>query len=194
VIEELDEKEAVKLFTLMSSDLATDLIGRLQVDTMRRYVSMMPEKPRNRVIELLRYPENSVGGVMINDIICLPFDLTGVEAKMELRKRLKEVDFTSVIFLVDDVESRKLRGAALLRDLLTVDDDQSIDEIMDPYLKVLAPFDDAGDAAYKIVNGQLSAMPVVDSEGRLLGAMTIDAAISRLIPATSSLQTLRVFS
>ena len=194
VIEELDEKEAVKLFTLMSSDLATDLIGRLQVDTMRRYVDMMPKKSRNRVIELLRYPENSVGGVMINDIICLPADLTGAEARQELKTRLKEVDFTSVIFLVDDTESRKLRGAALLRDLLTASEDHSIDEIMDPYLKTLAPFDDAGDAAYKIVNGQLSAMPVVDPEGRLLGAMTIDAAIARLIPATSNLQTLRVFS
>jgi Mg/Co/Ni transporter MgtE len=178
----------------MSPDLATDLIGRLQVDTMRRYIGIMPKKNRNRVIELLRYPENSVGGVMINDIICLPADLLGAEAKRELQKRLKDVDFASVVFLVDDLESRKLRGAALLRDLLTIDDDRSIDEIMDPYIKILAPFDDAGDAAYKIVNGQLSAMPVVDPEGRLLGAMTVDAAISRLIPATSNLQTLRVFS
>ena len=194
VIEELDEKEAVNLLSLMSSDLATDLIGRLQVDTMRRYVDMMPKKNRNRVIELLRYPENSVGGVMINDMICLPADLTGAEARQELHTRLKDVDFTSVIFLVDDLKSRKLRGAALLRDLLTVEDDQRIDEIMDPYLKILGPFDDAADAAYKIVNGQLSAMPVVDPDGRLLGAMTIDAAISRLIPATSNLQTLRVFS
>jgi CBS domain-containing protein len=194
VIEELDEREAVNILSLMSSDLATDLIGHLQVDTMRRYVSMMPEKPRNRVIELLRYPENSVGGVMINDMICLPAGLTGAEAKQELQKRLKAVDFTSVIFLVDDEESRKLRGAALLRDLLTVGAEQTIEDIMDPYLKVLDPFDDAGDAAYKIVNGQLSAMPVVNPEGRLLGAMTIDAAIARLIPATSNLQTLRVFS
>jgi len=194
VIEELDERDAVKLLSLMSSDLATDLIGRLQVDTMRRYVTMMPKKNRNRVIELLRYPENSVGGVMINDIICLPADLTGAEAKRELRRLLKDVDFTSVIFLVDDEESRKLRGAALLRDMLTADDDQTIEDVMDPYLKVLDPFDDAGDAAYKIVNGQLSAMPVVNTEGRLIGAMTIDAAIARLIPATSNLQTLRVFS
>jgi len=194
VIEELDERDAVKLLSLMSSDLATDLIGRLQVDTMRRYVTMMPKKNRNRVIELLRYPENSVGGVMINDIICLPADLTGAEAKRELRRLLKDVDFTSVIFLIDDEESRKLRGAALLRDMLTADDDQTIEDVMDPYLKVLDPFDDAGDAAYKIVNGQLSAMPVVNTEGRLIGAMTIDAAIARLIPAASNLQTLRVFS
>jgi Mg/Co/Ni transporter MgtE len=194
VIEELDEAEAVSLLSLMSSDLATDLIGRLQVETMRRYVGMMPKKKRNRVIELLRYPENSVGGVMINDIICLPADLTGAGAKKELQNRLKDVDFTSVIFLVDDKEARKLRGAALLRDLLTAEDGQRIEEVMDPYIKVLDPYHDAGDAAYKIVNGQLSAMPVVNPEGKLLGAMTIDAAIARLIPATSNLQTLRVFS
>ena len=194
VIEELPAKQAVNLLSLMSPDLATDLIGRLQVDTMRRYVGMMPEKYRNRVIELLRYPENSVGGVMINDIICLPADLTCAEAKQQLQNRMKDVDFTSVIFLVDDEVSGKLRGAVQLRDLLTAEDDQKMEDIMDPYLKVLDPYEDAGEAAHRIVDGQLSAMPVTNTDGKLIGAMTIDAAISRLIPPTSNLQTLRVFS
>jgi Mg/Co/Ni transporter MgtE len=69
-----------------------------------------------------------------------------------------------------------------------------LEEIMDPYLETLEPFEDATDAAYRIVGGQLHAMPVVATDGRLIGAMTIDAAISQLVPATSSLQSLRVFS
>jgi len=194
VIEELEDDEAVELLCLMSPDLATDLVARLKIDTMRRWLGRMPSRCRNRIIELLKYPETSVGGVMINDIICFASELTGAEAKRLIQERLKDVDFTSMIFLVDDEQTRKLRGSLPLRDLLTCDDEKRLEEIMDPYLETLDPFGLAGDAAYRIVSGQLSAMPVVNGEGRLLGAMTIDAAIAQLVPATSGLQTLRVFS
>ena len=65
---------------------------------------------------------------------------------------------------------------------------------MDPYLETLDPYQDAADAAHRIVGGQLHAMPVVAKEGKLVGAMTIDAAISQLLPSSSILQTVRVFS
>jgi magnesium transporter len=194
VIEELEEKEAVGLLERMSPDLATDLIGRLHVDTMKRYLSLMPQKKSNRIIELLRYPENSVGGVMINELICVPLEMDVGEAGHKVRDSLRRVDFTSLVFVVEDNASNKLRGAIQLRDILITDETNSLEEIMDPYLETLEPFEDATDAAYRIVGGQLHAMPVVATDGRLIGAMTIDAAISQLVPATSSLQSLRVFS
>jgi magnesium transporter len=194
VIEELEEKEAVGLLERISPDLATDLIGRLHVDTMKRYLSLMPQKKSNRIIELLRYPENSVGGVMINELICVPLEMDVGEAGHKVRDSLRRVDFTSLVFVVEDDATNKLRGAIPLRDILITDETKTLEEIMDPYLETLEPFEDATDAAYRIVGGQLHAMPVVATDGRLIGAMTIDAAISQLVPATSSLQSLRVFS
>lgn len=194
VIEELPEDEAVDLVCRMSPDLATDLVGRLDLDTMRRWLSRMPRKSRDRIVELLRYPEDSVGGVMLNDIICLSAATTGAGANEAIRQKLSDVDFTSVIFIVDDVDGRKLRGAMPLRELLTAPDDRPLEEMMDPYLEPLDPFGSARDAAYRLVGGQLAAMPVINPEGRLLGAMTIEAAIALLVPPTSGLQGLRVFS
>jgi CBS domain-containing protein len=194
VIEELPESEAIELVCLMSPDLATDLVGRLEVDTMRRWLSCMAPRYRERIIQLLRYPENSVGGVMVNDVVMLPAGMTAGDSKAAVQSRLGDTHFTSVIFVVDDLTNRKLRGAMLLREILTAPDDRTLDEIMDPYLEPLDPFGAASDAAYRIVGGQLAAMPVVDEEGRLLGAMTVDAAVTQLVPPTSGLQSLRVFS
>jgi Mg/Co/Ni transporter MgtE len=61
-------------------------------------------------------------------------------------------------------------------------------------LAALDPFEAAREAAYRLVGGQLAAMPVVVADGRLVGAMTINAAIAQLLPSTSALGALRVFS
>jgi CBS domain-containing protein len=192
VIEELDEHDALDLIRRMSLDLATDLLGRLHIDTMRRYVTKLPADRREKVIELLRYPEDSVGGVMINDLVVLPDGLSVSEAQSEVHARIKDVDFISLIFVVD--EAGKLRGSISIRDLLGADRDGKLDDMMDPYLETLDAFQPASSGAYRIVDGQLEAMPVTDEQGKLIGAMTIAAAISLLVPRTSGLSQLRVFS
>ena len=194
VIEELSDKEAVDLLCLMSPDMAADLIAHSDVKLMRRYLNMMPEKCRRLVVELLKFPEDSVGGAMINDIVLLASDLTCEDAKQTLQEHLDDVRFTSVIFVVDDAESKRLKGTINLKDLLSADDSKTLENVMDPYVQTLGPFDNANDAAYRMVSGQLPAMAVIDKNGSVIGAMTVEAAIARLLPATSGIQRLKVFS
>lgn len=191
VIEELDEEDAVNLLKRMAPDLATDLVGRLHIDTLRRYVAKLPPQQREEIIELLRYPEDSVGGVMTNDLITMSADLTAGEAQAKVTDRIKAVHFNSVVFLLDDEPNGKLLGTVTLRELLTANSEARLKDLMDPYLETLGPFDPATDAAYRIVDGQLEAMPVVNANGTLIGAMTIAAAVSLLVPR---LGPLRVFS
>jgi magnesium transporter len=194
VVEELSEDEAVGLLERMSPDLATDLIGRLHVDTMHAYLGKLSAGRRDKIIELLRYPENSVGGVMTNDIAVVSAELTAGEAQERVNEQVKRLDFISLVFVVDEEPDGKLRGSVSLRDLLATDADKNLVDLMDPYVATLDPFESAGDAAYRIVSGQLQAMPVVNASGRLIGAMTISSAISQLVPASSGLQGVRVFS
>ena len=194
IIEEFDETEAVGLIGLMSPNLAADLVARLHTATMRRYLELLPKKKSERIIELLRYPEDTVGGVMINDMVFVRADLTVKEAREVLRERLKEPDFVALVFLVDDEESRRLLGVVSLRHLLTESDDCRLDGIMHRFIQSLNPFDAALDAAYRLVGTQLYAMPVTTAEGKLIGVMTIDAAIGLIASATSGIQGVRVFS
>jgi len=161
---------------------------------MRRYLNKMPAKCRNLIVDLLRYPEDSVGGVMTNDVIVLPTGLTCRQAKDQVEQMMEDVSFSSVAFVVDEEKERLLRGSINLRELLAADDAEKLQDIMDPYLQTLTPFDDANDAAYRMVGGQLAAMAVINTRGELIGAMTVEAAIARLLPSNANFQRLRVFS
>jgi CBS domain-containing protein len=194
IIEEFSETDAVGLLGLMAPNLAADLMARLHTTTMKRYLEIMPRKKSERIIELLRYPENTVGGVMINDMIYTRADLTVKEAREHLRERLKEPDFVNLIFLVDDEENRRLRGVVSLRHLLTEADDCRLEEIMHRFVQSLNPTDAALEAAYRLSGSQLSAMPVTNADGRLLGVMTIDAAIPLIATSASDVQGVRIFS
>ncbi len=194
VIEELDEGDAIDLLNRMSPDLATDLVGRLNIDTMRSYIAKLDIDQREKVIELLRYPADSVGGVMINDFIALPSSTKIEDGLGRVQDCIKTTEFVSLVFALDDVQQGKLLGAVSLREFLTADPQQELAEIMDPYLEALDPYQSASDAAHRIVGGQLEAMPVIDTEGRLIGAMTISAAISLVVPTIGGSGRLRVFS
>ena len=194
VFEELEEEHALRLLALMAPDIAVDLVGRLQTDTMRRYLERLPKKQGERIIELLRYPEDSVGGVMTNDVVFVPVTLTVADARRALREPLKGPDFVSLIYLVDDETARRLRGVISLRRLLSSDDEQQLGEIMDPYITALHPLEPALDAAYRVINSHLAAMPVIGNEGRLLGVVTVDAAVAQVAPANWRAQAPRIFS
>ena len=194
VIEEFDEDEAVDLLCRMSADLATDLVGRLHIDTMRRYIGKLPAARREKIIELLRYPPPSVGGVMVNELITIPSDKTAKQAQAIVEEQIKKTDLISLVFVIDKESEGKLVGTVSLRELLAADPRKKLENLMDPYLETLDPYESAADAAYRIVGGQLEAMPVTNSQGRLIGAMTISAAVSLIVPITGGAGRLKVFS
>jgi magnesium transporter len=194
VFEELDENQALELLKLMSPDIAADIVAYLKTPKMKTYLERLPGKYSERIVQLLRYPEDSVGGVMINDMIFVCSDQTVGETREKLRELLVEPDFISLIFAIDDETSRKLRGILSLRQLMIEEDDKLLKDIIDPYVITLNPFDSANDAAYRIVNNQLAAIPVVEEDGKLIGVMTIDAAIKQIAPLYNNLQGMRIYS
>jgi CBS domain-containing protein len=194
VFEELEEARALELLERMAPDLAADIVGRLETRLAQRLLNGLPKKYGTRIVELLRYPENSVGGIMANDMVTLPPELKVGRARELLRERLKEPDFVYFVYVVEERSPRRLRGVISLRQFLLADDDQAVEEIMNPYLIVLSPTDSPTEAAYKLLNSQLAALPVVGAEGELLGTVTIDAAVSQVAPRSWRTQAPRVFS
>ena len=194
VFEELNEQRALAVVKGMAPDLAADLIGRLDIDVAQRLLNRLSKAHRERIVELLQWPENTVGGLMANDMVTLPPNLKVRQARQILREKLKEPDFVYFIYVVEDEPPHKLRGVISLRQFLMAEDDQSIEELMNRYLITLSPFDSPHEAAYRLLNSQLAALPVVGGEGQLLGTVTIDAAILQVAPRNWRAQAPRVFS
>ena len=120
--------------------------------------------------------------------------LTVSEAREKLRERLKEPDFVYLIFVVDDEVTKKQLGIISIRDLLTRADEQTLGEIMDTKVPTLASLESAEEAAFKVIESQLAALPVVGPDGQLLGAVTVDAAVLQAAPQAWGSQAPRIFS
>jgi Mg/Co/Ni transporter MgtE len=152
VFEDLAEDQAVRLLALMAPDLAADLVVRhLDPPWAKRCIEQLPAAGADRIIDLLRYPDETAGGIMTNDILAAPAWLTLKQARSDL--------------LVKDEQS--LLGEIVRRDVVAVD-----------------PLEPGVAAARRVVEEHLSALPVVARDGRLLAAITVDAAVAILTPAT----------
>jgi magnesium transporter len=194
VFEELDEEQATRILSLMAPDNAADIIGRLNVEEMQGYLHRLAKVKSERIVELLRYPEDTVGGIMTNDMVTVPRNLTIAEARENLRKKLKEPDFVFYVYAVESEESQKLCGLISLRNLLTEEDDRKIEEVMDPFVSALNPLDSAITAAYRVIDSGLAAMPVVGREGKIIGIVPVDVAIEQITPEGGAAGPLRIFS
>jgi magnesium transporter len=188
VFEELDEEEAAKMLALMSPDDAADLIGRLDTGAARRHLERMPKERGAAVIELLRYPEDSAGGIMTNEVVFVPSSMTAREAREHLSEQLKETAFSLLVYAVDDEEGRHLQGLLSLRNLIVAEPEARVEEFMDAYVTTLAPLEPARAAARRVINSHLPAMPVVGKDRRLLGVVTFDTAVMLAAPASWSAQ------
>ncbi len=192
--EELTDERAEAILALLPPEDAADLIGRLAPEEARRALERLPEARRKMVVALLKYPEESVGGVMTNEILMAAADWTVAETRARLRDQLSEPDFVYFVYVVADEESRRLRGVVTLRDLLTADEGAKLSDVANPYLVTLEPEEAAWGAAFRLLNSQLLALPVVSSDMRLLGAMTVDAAVNIAAPPVWRGQAPRIFS
>lgn len=194
VFEELAEVQGRRLLGLMAPDAAADLIGRLEPATAQRYLERLPNPQRARVVDLLRYPDDTVGGIMTNEVVTLSADLSVAEAREALRDRLAAPDFVYYVYVVAQDASGRLLGVVTLRDLLVAGPDRPIRQVMSRATVTADPLEPAHRVAERIAETHLNALPVVARDGRLLGAVTIDAAMAQLAPEAWRSQAPRVFS
>lgn len=194
VFEELDDDRAVRLLELMAPDLAADLLSQLDPAIARRHLDRLTSPQRERIVDLLRYPHDVAGGIMTNDIIAIPARLTVGQARAAIRERLLEPDFVYYLYVVDHEQRRCLAGVLTLRDMLVADEDRPVVETMRRDVITVDPLEPAAVAARRVAENHFAALPVVARDGRLLGAITVDAAVAQLAPSSFRAQLPRVFS
>ena len=131
---------------------------------------------------------------MTNDVIVVPVELTVAEAIEAIRPRLATPDLVYYVYVVENLDARRLVGILTLRDLLLAHHGQSISKVMNAQLVCAEPLENAAVVAYRLADYQLNALPVVGAEQRLLGVVTIDKAIAQIAPETLRQDLPRVFA
>ncbi|MCD6463434.1 MAG: magnesium transporter [Thermotogae bacterium] len=184
VFSELDPTDQTKLLSLfkeervrdilnyMDPDDRTDLFDELPANVVKKLLEYLSPEERKRAIELLNYPPNSAGRLMTPEFVDLKEHLTVEEALEHVRKTGKDKETVYVLFVID--KTRKLKGTVELKDLIFADPGIKISEIMDPDPLYVHTTDDQEEVARFMSDHDLIAVPVVDSEQRLVGVITID--------------------
>jgi Mg/Co/Ni transporter MgtE len=194
VFGELEDEQAVSLLTRIKANDAANLLRRLTIESTKRFLKGLPKARSEKLVELLRYPEATVGGIMTNDMVVLASEQTVREARLRLRERLKQTDFTHFLYVVESEANPLLRGTTSLQDLIVADDERRLHEIMNVYITTLDPLEPADSGAYRVLNSHLAAMPVIGREKQLLGIVTVDAAVMQVAPQSWTVQAPKIFS
>jgi len=183
LIQEMEPFEQVSLFRLLSrerapailkemaSDDAVDLLGELSPKEIAELLPLVDEDTA-KFSGLLKYPEESAGGIMTTEYISLPADLPVEEAIARLREIAPQAETIYYVFVVD-VENR-LIGVLSLRDLIAAPDGTPLKEIMKHNVISVNASLDQEEAARVVAKYDLLAVPVVDDDNRLLGIITFD--------------------
>ena len=130
VIQVLDADQAVRLITLMASDAAADLLGKLKPHSAERLLLKIPDEQRRLIVELLRYPADTAGGIMTNQLVCVPLSMSVADARRDLKQQMATTDFVHYLYVVDDMATRHLEGVVVLRDFALAGDEQLVASLM----------------------------------------------------------------
>lgn len=169
-----DEKVA-EILNRMSPDDRMELFDELPAKVVKKLLNLLEPAQRDIAASMLGYPENSAGRIMNPRVVDLKEYYT-VEQALKRFRRLNPPEELSYTAYVTDAE-RHLIGRVSLRDLVLADPEDKIGDIMDREVISVSTDDDQEKVAQIIQKYDLVAVPVVDREGRLVGAVTVDDAI-----------------
>ena len=180
IITGMETEKAADIIEEMPPDEAADVLSDLPMDKAKEILESIEKEEAEDIQELLSHEEDTAGGLMINEFIAYLPETKVKDAIMKFRRDAEEVETVYYIYVIEANE--KLIGAVSLRDLLLADPDARLTDIMETKLKTVTPDTDEMEVAEIISKYNLVALPVVDTEGFLLGIVTIDDVIDRILP------------
>jgi magnesium transporter len=167
-------EEIARLIQEIPSDDAAVLIDELPEDLSRAVLELVRPKPGGGVSELLEYEENTAGRLMNPNVFALPEGLTAGEAITALQTA-RDVEMVFYLYITD--ERRHLVGVVSLRRLLLVSPDTPLKRIMTSDVYSARVDTDQEEVARQVASYNLLAIPVVDTENKLVGVITVDDVI-----------------
>lgn len=161
-----------ELLNDLAPDDRTALFEELPGHVTQRLLQLLSPEERRISIQLLGYPENSIGRLMTPDYVAVKPGMTIGQALDHIRHFGKDSETLNVVYVVD--KSWKLIDEIRLREILLADPDQTIADLMDTRFISLNVLDDQETAISVFHDYDRVALPVINAEGVLLGIVTFD--------------------
>ena len=179
LIDGLTDTELKAVVDELFVDDATDLVEEMPANVVKRILAQADPATRRMINELLKYPEDSAGGVMTTELMELRPDMTVAQAMEAIRRNGFDKETINNCYVTDS--SRRLVGVVSLRALvLAKNTEEPIKDLMDSNVVSVSTTTDQEDVSKLFEKYGFLAIPVVDAENRLVGIVTIDDAISIL--------------
>ena len=173
IIENLSEKEIAENIEELDSDDATDIISELTEERQERVFSQIKDTTLAEDIkELLKYGENTAGGLMAKELVKVNENLSISKCLDEIRKQAKNVSRVHSIYVIDS--GNKLKGRLSLKDLVTAKARTRVKDIYIPKVDYVNVNLEGEEVAKVMSKYDLEAIPVVNNRKILLGRITID--------------------
>jgi len=181
LVEMFTEKELKELLDDLYMDDTVDLLEEMPANLVTRILEQVSGEKRAQINTILNYPEDSAGSIMTTEYVDLRRTTT-VKQALEHIKRTgihKETIYTCYI-----LERRRLAGIVSAKDLLTMDDGLTMDELMETEIISVTTHTDQEETARLINKYNLLAIPVLDMQGFMVGIVTVDDALDVLVDET----------
>ena len=178
LVEILSDKEVSSIISKMYVDDAADMIEELPANLVTKVLKNTSQDKRKEINELLKYPEDSAGSIMTTEYIFLDEDDTVKDAFDKIRKTGLKKETVYTTYITDN--QRHLLGVTTVKDLMMEDYETKVKDVMEENVITVRTTDDQENVAKMFDKYDFLALPVIDSENRLVGIVTVDDALDVL--------------
>ncbi len=177
LLKKLSDREVAQIISSLKSDDATDLFHSLEKTRTKRIMKLLSEKKLEEIRPLLRFEEETAGGLMQSEFVSVKASDTVSEAIEKIRE-CKEAEEIHNVFVLNS--KKELVGVVPLRKLVTAKPSEKISRVMNRSVISVKSTLDQEQVAKKFKEYDLVSMPVVDSKNKMVGLITVDDVIDVL--------------
>ena len=178
IIVALSDKEAGHILDNLNADDAADLIDEMPANVVKKLLANADPETRRDINHLLQYPDDSAGSIMTVEFMDLKEAYTVEQSLRKIRMEGIDKETINTCYILNP--HRRLIGAISLRRLLLSDPVEKMSNIMEDHVISVSTRTDQEEVAQLFQKYDFTSIPVVDSENRLVGIITVDDIVDIL--------------
>ncbi|WP_374042170.1 magnesium transporter [uncultured Oscillibacter sp.] len=178
LIQSFSNTELKEVLDELYLDDTVDIVEEMPANVVKRILRHSDPEMRKSINEILKYPDDSTGSIMTTEFVDLKETMTVEDALKRIRRTGPDKETINICYVID--EQRHLIGVLSIRTLLLAEEDDIIGDIMERNFICVQTLDDQESTARALSKYDFLALPVVDTENRLVGIVTVDDAMDVL--------------